>query len=221
MLDIYDVIWLHFAPTWTFSLCCKLFLSTQCMGQLLYVETKCEFVLGRNDLMDDVLFLQEFHHVIVCSPYWCFRRQLRWPYQRRPQVSVVMDTCMYNFCLKVLLFKYNKAPVYLLASRIYVCPSVCLLDLCIPLPNHMLMYLANKEACKYIILWICCIIVNMSQYYTIIDWWLGQHMICWTWRQNVARGRRPYVFICPRSNIDFYMPAASNINYRDYIERNL
>ena len=29
------------------------------------------------------------------------------------------------------------------------------------------------------------------------------------------------VFICPRSNIDFYMPAASNINYRDYIERNL
>ena len=27
-------------------------------------------------------------------------------------------------------------------------------------------------------------------YYTIIDWWWGQHMICWTWRQNVARGRR-------------------------------
>ena len=170
-------------------------------------------------------------------------------------------------------------------------------------------------------------------HYTIIDWWWGQHMICWTWRQNVTRGRRPratfwlkvqhiiccpnpqsiivllylhwvrikysiqtihkqtnhdqtglnldeliwdelalvwinsytitlvhiiqvankkltqlrtnwfrtkwiqnestylwrqtrhsgptYVFICPRSNIDFYMPTASNINYRDYIERNL
>ena len=166
------------------------------------------------------------------------------------------------------------------------------------------------------------------RHYTIIDWWWGQHMICWTYRQNVARGQRPratfclqvqhiicypnpqsiivllylhwfmikysiqtihkntdhdqtglnldeliwdelalvwissytittcprhpgckqqidttwdelvstfstclwrqtrhsgptYVFICPRSNIDFYMPAALNINYRDYIERNL
>ena len=33
-------------------------------------------------------------------------------------------------------------------------------------------------------------------YYTIIDWWWGQHMICWTWRQNVARGRRPRATFC-------------------------
>ena len=40
------------------------------------------------------------------------------------------------------------------------------------------------------------------------------------WRQTRHSGPT-YVFICPRSNIDFYMPAASNIYYRDYIERNL
>ena len=34
------------------------------------------------------------------------------------------------------------------------------------------------------------------QYYTIIDWWWGQHMLCWTWRQNVARGRRPRATFC-------------------------
>ena len=34
------------------------------------------------------------------------------------------------------------------------------------------------------------------KYYTIIDWWWGQHMICWTWRQNVARGRRPRASFC-------------------------
>ena len=33
-------------------------------------------------------------------------------------------------------------------------------------------------------------------YYTIIDWWWGQHMICWTWRQNVARGRRNEATFC-------------------------
>ena len=33
-------------------------------------------------------------------------------------------------------------------------------------------------------------------HYTIIDWWWGQRMICWTWRQNVARGRRPRATFC-------------------------
>ena len=37
---------------------------------------------------------------------------------------------------------------------------------------------------------------TFGQYYTIIDWWWGQHMICWTWRQNVARGRRPRAIFC-------------------------
>ena len=36
----------------------------------------------------------------------------------------------------------------------------------------------------------------MNLHYTIIDWWWGQHMICWTWRQNVARGRRPRATFC-------------------------
>ena len=40
-------------------------------------------------------------------------------------------------------------------------------------------------------LWSC-----VDAYYTIIDWWWGQHMICWTWRQNVARGRRPRATFC-------------------------
>ena len=40
------------------------------------------------------------------------------------------------------------------------------------------------------------------------------------WRQTRNSGPTS-VFICPRSNIDFYIPAASNINYRDYIERNV
>ena len=34
------------------------------------------------------------------------------------------------------------------------------------------------------------------KYYTIIYWWWGQHMICWTWKQNVARGRRPRTTLC-------------------------
>ena len=37
---------------------------------------------------------------------------------------------------------------------------------------------------------------KMHQHYTIIDWWWGQHMICWTFRQNVARGRRPRATFC-------------------------
>ena len=40
------------------------------------------------------------------------------------------------------------------------------------------------------------------------------------WRKTRHSGPT-YVFICSRSNIDFYMPAASNVNYRDYIERNV
>ena len=49
--------------------------------------------------------------------------------------------------------------------------------------------------------------------------WIQNESTC-LWRQTRHSGPT-YVFICPRSNIDFYMPAASNINYRDYIERNL
>lgn len=33
-------------------------------------------------------------------------------------------------------------------------------------------------------------IINMQQY-TVIDWVLGQHMTCWTWRWNVAKDRMP------------------------------
>ena len=49
--------------------------------------------------------------------------------------------------------------------------------------------------------------------------WIKNESTC-LWRQTRHSGPT-YVFICPRSNIDFYMPAASNIYYRDYIERNL
>ena len=42
------------------------------------------------------------------------------------------------------------------------------------------------------ILWIVYLIVNQLKYKkTIIDLGFGQHMICKTFRQNVARGRRP------------------------------
>ena len=34
------------------------------------------------------------------------------------------------------------------------------------------------------------------KHYTIIDWWWGHHMICWTWRQNVARGQGPRATFC-------------------------
>ena len=49
--------------------------------------------------------------------------------------------------------------------------------------------------------------------------WIQNESTC-LWRQTRHSGPT-YVFICPRSNIDFYMPAASNIYYRDYIYRNL
>ena len=49
--------------------------------------------------------------------------------------------------------------------------------------------------------------------------WIQNESTC-LWRQTRHSGPT-YVFICPRSNIDFYMPAALNINYRDYIERNV
>ena len=49
--------------------------------------------------------------------------------------------------------------------------------------------------------------------------WLQNESTC-LWRQTRHSGPTS-VFICPRSNIDFYMPAASNINYRNYIERNV
>ena len=53
---------------------------------------------------------------------------------------------------------------------------------------------------------ICIICIRLNDfthgmYYTTIDWWWGQHMICWTWRQNDARGRRQH-FVW-RSNISY------------------
>ena len=47
--------------------------------------------------------------------------------------------------------------------------------------------------------------------------WIQNESTC-LWRQTRHSGPT-YVFICPRSNIDFYMHAASNIKYRDYIEK--
>ena len=49
--------------------------------------------------------------------------------------------------------------------------------------------------------------------------WIQNESTC-LWRQTRNSGPTS-VFMCPRSNIDFYMPAASNIYYKDYIERNL
>ena len=36
----------------------------------------------------------------------------------------------------------------------------------------------------------------LDEHYTVIDWWWGQHMICWTFRQNVDRGLRPRATFC-------------------------
>ena len=58
--------------------------------------------------------------------------------------------------------------------------------------------------------------------------WIQNKSTCF-WRQTCHSSptlificlRSNIDFICPRSIIDFYMPPASNINYRDYVERNL
>ena len=48
-------------------------------------------------------------------------------------------------------------------------------------------------------------------YYTIIDWWWGQHMICWTCKQNVARGPRPRATFCLKVQLIIWCPNPQSI----------
>ena len=50
--------------------------------------------------------------------------------------------------------------------------------------------------------------------------WIQNESTC-MWRQTRHSGPTSVLYAIIRSNIDFYSPAASNINNRDYIERNL